>query len=400
MNQLTLQSTEPRPTSASEPAPARDNSIDWLRGLVMVVMVLDHARDFFFGLRPSPTDLATTTPVLFATRIVTHVCAPTFVFLAGTAAFLYGRKRSPRERSLFLLTRGLWLVLLEVMVIRLGWIPDLGYHFTLLQVIWAIGWSMLVLAALSRLPLIAVATFGAAMVLGHNLFDRVQASSWGDFAWLWHVLHQPGPVTIAPGHIVMVAYPLVPWIGVMALGFAFGAAFALPAAERRGLCLRLGVGLVLAFAVIRGLDGYGDPKPWGQMSSALWTAMSFVNVTKYPPSLAYLCMTLGPALIALSLAPARADGFWARPLVVFGRVPLFFYVAHLFLLRYSSAPLGFVRFGAKAFLPPPQGTGGSPELGLGMAYLAWLVTLLVLYPACVWYGRVKASRAHPLLAYL
>lgn len=366
----------------------------------MVVMVLDHARDFFHGMRGDPTDLATTTPVLFATRIVTHVCAPVFIFLAGTAAYLYGRARTPQQRSRFLLTRGAWLVVLELTVVRIAWIPDPGYHYTALQVIWALGWSMIALSLLSRLPMRLLLAISAAVVLGHDLLDGIDAASFGDFAWLWDVLHHPAPLTPAPGHTFFVAYPLVPWIFVMALGFAFGTTVELPRDRRRTLWLRMGAALVLAFLIVRGINVYGDPEPWRAQRSGLWTAMAFVNTEKYPPSLDYLLMTLGPALIALALAPARSDAWYARPLLVFGRVPLFFYIAHLFLLRYTGIPIAFVRLGTRALQAPPQGTAGSPELPLGYAYLAWAIALLLLYPVCRWYAGVKTRSRNPLLSYL
>jgi uncharacterized membrane protein len=399
---VSLEPLEAQTKASPGPRPAREReiAIDWVRGLVMVVMVLDHARDFFHGMRDAPTDLATTTPILFATRIVTHFCAPVFIFLAGTAAYLYGRGRTPAERSRFLFTRGLWLVVLELTVIRLGWIPDPGYHITPLQVIWAIGWSMIALAALSRLPIPVLAGISALVVIGHDGLDGVHAATFGDLAWLWNVLHQSSELTLVPGHVLWVAYPLVPWIFVMALGFAFGTTVALPRDQRRALWLRTGAALVLAFFIVRGINLYGDPEPWHAQRSWLWTAMAFVNTHKYPPSLDYLLMTLGPALIVLALAPARSDAWYARPLLVFGRVPLFFYVAHLYLLRYTSIPLAIVHLGKVAFRMPPNGSGGSPELPLGYTYLAWLTALLVLYPACRWYARIKAGGRHPLLSYL
>jgi uncharacterized membrane protein len=382
------------------PAREREIAIDWVRGLVMVLMALDHTRDFYHGMRGDPTDLATTTPLLFATRIVTHVCAPVFIFLAGTAAYLYGRSRTPAARSRFLFTRGLWLVVLELTVVRFGWIPDPGFHFTTLQVIWAIGCSMIALSAISRLPLPVVIGLSAIAVAGHDLLDGVHAARFGELAWLWNVLHEPTRLTPAPGHMVFVAYPLVPWMFVMALGYAFGTTVELPRGRRRTLWLRTGCALLLAFVIVRAIDRYGDPTPWQAQRSWLWTAMAFVNVEKYPPSLDYLLMTLGPALIALALAPERRTAFGARPLLVFGRVPLFFYVAHLYVLRYPSIVLGYLRFGTRALAPPPHGTGGSPEWPLGYVYLAWLAALIALYPMCRWFARIKAERRHPLLSYL
>ena len=376
----------------------RDEAIDWLRGLVMVVMVLDHARDFWMGFRVRPLDLATTTPALFATRWITHFCAPVFVLLAGVSAFLYGARHSVAERTRFLLSRGLFLVVLEVTLIRLLWIPDPFYHFTLLQVIWAIGWSMVVLAALSRAPRGFIIAFGALLVLGHNALDGVHASSFGALAPLWNVIHERGSVRLAPGHVALVSYPLVPWVGVMALGYAFGPVATRAASERRDFCLRLGLGLTLAFVLVRAVNVYGNPTPWSPQRAPWLTLFSFVNTEKYPPSLDYLLMTLGPALIVFALAPSLAKRL--PFLTVFGKVPLLFYVLHLFLLRYTSLPVAVARFGALAIMPPPKGTGASPEYPLFVTYLAWAVTLAALYPICRYYAALKATKRRWWMSYL
>ena len=241
----------PAPTALATPRPERAVAIDLLRGVVMVLMVLDHARDFFVGLRVRPTDLAATTVPLFFTRWVTHFCAPVFVFLAGTAAYLYGTRHGRAQVSRFLLGRGLLLIVLELTIVRLCWIPDLGYHFTLLQVIWALGWSMIALAGLSRLPWKVLLAVGAVIVGGHDLLDGIDARALGGLAPLWKLLHQPGWIEPVAGHRLMVTYTLVPWIGVMALGYGFGRLFERPIAERRPVILKLGVGMVIAFLVLR-----------------------------------------------------------------------------------------------------------------------------------------------------
>ncbi len=399
---MQLASSLPATTAATTSPPAqlasRDRALDGLRGLVMVLMVLDHARDFWLGYRARPLDLQTTTPLLFATRWITHFCAPVFVLTAGVAAYLYGRKHSRSERTRFLLTRGLFLVMLEVTLIRLLWIPDPLYRFTLLQVIWVLGWSMVALAGLSLPPRSVVAAVGAALVHGHNALDGVRAASFGELAPLWNLLHERAVLSIAPGHSVFVSYPLVPWIGVMALGYALGPLFELPVERRRSLSVKLGVSLTLAFIALRALNGYGDPSPWSSRGSGFWTLLSFLNCEKYPPSLDYLLMTLGPALLALGLI--RFESARLRFLVVFGQVPLLFYVLHLFVLRFASLPVAFARFGALAFAPPPRGTGASPELPLAVTYLAWIVTLLVLYPVCRWYAGQKATKRRAWMSYL
>jgi uncharacterized membrane protein len=383
-------------------------SIDLVRGVVMVLMLLDHARDFFAQVSVSPTDLARTTVPLFLTRWVTHFCAPAFVFLAGTAAFLHGLRHQGEGLWRFLLLRGLWLILLELTLLRFTWLPDLGYHFVILEVIWALGCSMVVLAALSLLPrpwgVPVIAAIGAVMVGGHNLLDRIAPGDLGALAPLGTILHRPGPIVLGPGHLVLVAYPLVPWIGVMALGYAFGALAARPARQRRRLMIGLGLAAVAGFVVLRAVNVYGDPRSWSsQPRGAVFTALSFVNCQKYPPSLLFLLMTLGPLVLSLGLLDGIAGLSQARalrPLVVFGRVPFFFYVTHLFLLRVVSAPMALARWGpARAFQLPPD-HAGSPEFPLWAAYLAWGAALLVLYPLCRWFAALKARRGDRWLSYL
>jgi uncharacterized membrane protein len=384
----------------------RSVAIDALRGLAMVVMVLDHARDFFFGaMRIRPTDLTETTPLLFFTRWVTHFCAPVFVFLAGTSAFLYGARHTKSELSRFLLSRGIFLVLLEITVIRMCWIPDPFYKFTLLQVIWAIGWSMVLLAAAVRLPVSAVVAIGAIVVLGHDAFDGVHAKALGAWGPLWSVLHERASFQPLPGRRVFLSYPMLPWFGLMSLGYGFGSVMRREAAERRTVTLRLGLGATLAFVALRAVNVYGDPSPWAPQRSGLFTLMSFLNCEKYPPSLLYSLMTLGPALCLLAwldserVAASAAARRAIAPLAVLGGVPLFFYVAHLVLLRYSSAPIAFVRFGPSAFQPPP-GHAGSPELPLGVVYVVWVVAVLALYPLAKRFRAKKEARPESWLRYL
>ncbi len=380
--------------------PARTSSIDLLRGGVMVLMALDHARDFFFGFRPDPTDLATTSVVLFFTRWVTHFCAPVFVFLAGTSAFFYGRRHGASQTARFLLTRGAWLILLELTVVHFGWLPDPAYHLIVLQVIWAIGAAMIVLAGLSRLPLAIATAVGAVLVAGHNLLDFVDRRDLGWFRVPWKLLHEQTALNPAPDHQVFIVYPLLPWFGVIALGYAFGSLYEKPPDVRRRFTLRLGIVATLAFVVLRAINVYGDPAPWqAQPRGVVFTALSFLNCTKYPPSLLYVLMTVGPALLCL-LALERVEGSRvARPIEVFGRVPLLFYVAHVYLLRYTSAPIAFARFGADAFEPPP-GRAGSAGLPLFGAYAAWIIALFILFPLCRWFAAQKARRREWWLSYL
>src|SRR5215471_7361808 len=308
----------------------RLESVDLLRGLAIVIMALDHVRDFFSHdlLYFSPTDLTKTSAALFLTRWITHFCAPVFCFLAGTGAFLsFGRGKTKGELAKFLVTRGLWLVFLELTFVRFAWTFSLGFSENA-GVIWALGWSMVALAALIYLPVWAIAAFGIVMIGTHNLFDSVPPEAFGPLGWLWNVLHAGGPINLSPTYTFYIQYPLVPWIGVMDAGYAYGAVVKLDRGQRRRRTLWLGINLCAAFVVIRATNIYGDPFPWSRQQSLLFTVFSFVNCEKYPPSLLYLLMTLGPAFIVLALLDRNLGNFW-RPFIVFGRVPLFFYIVHI-----------------------------------------------------------------------
>lgn len=368
--------------------------MDLVRGLVMVVMVLDHTRDFYFGMRVDPTDLSETWPFLFFTRWITHFCAPGFVMLAGASAYLYGRKRTAAERRRFLLTRGLWLVVLELTLVHFGWDPEPEYSFVLLQVIWAIGWSMVLLAPISSLSPRMLVVIGAAIVIGHDLLDSVHLGSSGIERFLWSVVHEQRAFSPQEGVRVIVAYPLVPWVGVMALGFGLGELYAGEAKPRLRTLVGIGLVAIAAFVMIRALDGYGDPAPWVAQSGATYTVMSFLNCTKYPPSLDYLLMTLGPLLLLLAaLERFSLPTVIARVLETFGRVPLFFYVAHLYLLSLSAATFAFVRWGSEqAFAPPPEGHRGCPEWSLGPTYIVWVSAIAILYLPCRWFAALKERR--------
>jgi uncharacterized membrane protein len=311
---LTAPSAAP-PVAASAPSRARLQSIDLVRGAVMVVMVLDHTRDFVHNVAFAfdPTDLTRTTTLLFLTRWITHFCAPAFVFLAGVAAYLQrARGATTAELSRFLFTRGLWLVVLEFTAVRVGTWFNFDYAFVgVMQVIWAIGVSMIVLAGLVHLPFAAIAVFGVGIIALHNLLDGIHVQGWqgpgtpvpSAAARLWMILHQGNeffPLFTWPGPVVMLIYPLVPWIGVMAAGYTFGRIYDLDSGRRRRLFVRSGLGLLAAFVVIRASNVYGDPAPWSVQPSAVFTMLSFVNTTKYPPSLLFLLMTLGPMMLALA----------------------------------------------------------------------------------------------------
>ena len=365
--------------SVSRGGVGRIASIDVLRGLVMALMALDHTRDFFGAGSFNPRDVAE--PALFLTRWVTHLCAPTFIFLAGLSAFLYGSGRSVAETSRFLLVRGLCLILIDFTLIKLGWRFDLDLYRMTAGVIWVIGASMVALAALVWLPRWAIAAVALAMITGHNLFDGVRAEQLGQGAALWHVLHQPGFVHLGDQVSVFVLYPLVPWIGVMAAGYALGPVMRREPDARQRLLLKLGAAVTLGFVLLRATNLYGDPAPWTAQSTWLATVLSFLNCEKYPPSLLYLMMTLGPALMLLA-AFEHARGWLAPALATFGRVPFFFYVVHIYVIHALAVAAGVVITGALA---------SNPEIGLSLAgiYLIWLAVLVLLYPICRWFAGLK-----------
>jgi len=376
-------------------------SIDRMRGLVILLMALDHVRDFFNvdAFLFDPTDLARTTPALFLTRFVTHFCAPTFVFLAGVSAYLHGaRLGSPARLAWFLLTRGAGLVLLDCLVISPVWRLEWGTAY--LATLWAIGIAMMALSALVCLPSRLVLVTGALIIIGHNLLDPLHRSALGDFAPLWTILHEPG--ALASGIHVRVVYPVLPWIGIMAFGYGLGALFLEPAARRDRRLVLIGGAAILAFLVLRGTNFYGDPRPWIPQGDAVMTALAVLDVTKYPPSLLYALVTLGPVLVLLP-ALDRMRGIGGEVLATFGRVPLFFYVLHLYVARAAATALwlslgfGFDQMrGFENPADPPEGLG----LGLAATYGTFVLVVAALYPACRWYAGVKRRRRDWWLSYL
>ncbi len=384
-------------------------SVDLLRGLVMVVMALDHTRDFVHAeaMAFRPEDLAQTTPAIFFTRWITHFCAPVFMFSAGLGAW-FGLERGGTTAGLsrFLATRGLWLVVLEVTAVRFGFFFGLADNLWILLVFWALGLSMIVLAGLIHLPFKAVLGISLGLIVLHHLFDGVQAASFGASAWLWRIVHEPGLLMAGPPTVV-VGYPLVPWVGVMAAGFCFGRVYRLPADARLKLLIRLGLALTAAFVAIRFVNLYGDPVAWTGQRTAVYTLLSFLNTAKYPPSLLFLLMTLGPAIVLLGwLDSARPEE--RNPFLVFGRVPLFYFVVHLPLIHLLAVGLTWLRYGAASFLwtpPPTLGTARDvfpADYGwsLGVTYLVWIAVVAILYPACLWFARLKARHPAWWLRYL
>ena len=373
---------------------ARNDAIDCVRGAVMILMALDHTR-MFVG---TPVDLKVAPLALYLTRWVTHFCAPVFVLLAGTSAYLQGQRLgSTAALSAHLLKRGLWLVLLEVTVVRAAWMLSFGPGVLVLQVIWAIGVSMVVLAALVWLPRAAIATFAVVLILGHNVLDVVHADAFGGLRWLWILLHEEGRLEPFPGAMWLVVYPLVPWIAVMAAGYAIGPWATLPQAERRARFSRAGIALTAGFVVLRATNLYGDPHAWSIEGGPVRTVLSFLDCEKYPPSFLYLLMTLGPAACALAWLD-RPLGRWGTRIAVYGRVPLFYYVLHIFLIHALAIALAWPALGAAALVHSFMGAGLA--LPLPAVWGVWIAVVIALYPACRWFGDVKRRSQAAWMSYL
>jgi uncharacterized membrane protein len=378
---------------------ARLASVDILRGLVMVIMALDHTRDYLTNVPFPPELIPNTNAALFFTRFITHFCAPVFSFLAGTGAFLAtSRGKSVQQVSWFFFTRGLWLLFLEFTVVGFAWtfVP-----WTAGSVIWILGWSMVLMAGIVRLPLRWIAVFGVGMIATHNLLDRIGPASFGKLAWVWTLLHAPGQIKVTAHFTFIVLYVLIPWVGVMATGFAFGALLLRP--DRRKWILTLGISMTALFLILRGFNLYGNSTsgipfsvgPWHVQPTLSLTVISFLNVEKYPPALDYLLVTLGPALILLGLLDkAKAECGLGRILLVYGRVPMFYYILHLYLIHILAIlvafafhqPAAWLWHGAIFLLRTPAGYGH----GLPLIYAMWIVAVAILYLPCRWFMGYKA----------
>ena len=384
---------------------SRVDSVDIVRGVIMILMALDHTRDYFGDLAASPTNLQTTTTALFFTRWITHFCAPVFALLTGTGAYLALARRGRGGLSRFLLTRGLWLVFLELTVMRFLWQFNLDYRLTLLTVLWSLGWSMVVLSGLVWLPTWVTTAIGVVMIATHNLLDGVQAASLGALAPIVAALHSPG--MLIPGdHAVFSTYPLIPWIGVTAAGYGLGQVFTWPAERRRTFLVKLGAGCIAAFVALRTINGYGDPVKWSEQGSALFTVLSFFNTTKYPPSLLFLLMTLGPALLFLRAVDGWTPG-WLRPAMIIGKVPLFYFLMHVLLLHLLAVVASYAQYGSAHWMfesptldkfPITQPPGW--PVPLHVVYLVWIGVVVALYPMCRWFASLKARRSDAWLSYL
>jgi uncharacterized membrane protein len=380
----------------------RIEAVDVLRGAVMILMALDHTRDFFGVPGVSPTDLTRTTVVLFFTRWVTHFCAPVFCLLTGTSAYLALRSKSKRQLSQYLFTRGLWLIFLDLVVFRcLGLQFNFDSHVIILNVLWALGWAMIVLSLLVHLPVAAIATFGLVLIVGHNALDSVRTSY-----PLWSILHAPNFILQTPRHAIFVAYPLIPWIGVTAVGYSLGVIYDWARPRRRMFMLWSGLGLTAAFVVLRAVNVYGDPAPWTTQGSTVFTALSFLNTTKYPPSLLFLLMTIGPALIFLAAVDARAPPL-LRPALVFGKVPLFYFLLHVPLIHLIAVVVCYARYGQVHWMFETPSVNQFPVafppgwgFSLSIVYLVWVCVVVSLYPLCHWFAGIKRRRSDPWLSYV
>lgn len=404
--------TARKPSIVSVHAP-RLVSVDVLRGVVMVLMALDHTRDFLTSVPTAPEDLAHTSGALFFARFITHFCAPVFAFLAGTGAFLATRRgKSIQQLSRFFLTRGLWLLLLEFTIVDFAWGFVPWAHG---GVIWILGWSMIAMALIVRLPVRWIGVLGLGMIATHNLLDRINPASFGSFSWLWIMLHSPGRIPITPTFSFSVRYVLIPWVGVMAAGFAFGTLLHRP--DRRQWILRIGISATLLFFVLRAINLYGNgvaglpfgyPRsagPWTVQPTLTMTVVSFFNTLKYPPSLDYLLMTLGPSLILLGvLDGAKAERGLNRVMLVFGRVPLFYYILHIYLIHLIAIVVALIfhqpvwRGTVIAdFAQRPSGYGH----GLPFVYAMWVLVVAILYIPCRWFmGFRSRHRDWTWLSYL
>ena len=372
--------------------------IDLLRGSIMILMALDHMRDFFDSdaLIYSPTDLTKTYPFLFLTRLITHFCAPGFVFLAGISAYLWGRDQTRRDQFLYLFTRGIWLILFDAIIISPVWTLEFGRYS--LGALWAIGSSMIALSLLVFIDRRIILTIGLIIIFGHDLFDHVKAADLGLYANIWHILHEQGVLPF--GLNGKVYYPILPWIGIMAFGYGIGAYFYPSHGENRKFIGLLGLLCCVAFIVLRAINGYGDPNPWQEQPSTIMSVLSFLNVSKYPPSLLYCLFTLGPLMILLS-ATSSLRGSIAQKIIVFGRVPFLFYFLHLYVGILGAILLAFLQGydftnfqQEQIFRAPPKG------LGLEGSYLVWMCEVILLYPLCKWFADLKSRNKSPWLRYL
>jgi len=379
----------------------RIESIDILRGLVMIIMALDHVRDYTNHgyLYLDPTNMDTTTPILFFTRWITHFCAPVFVFLAGTSAFLYGSKQASKNNlAKFLFTRGLWLIFIELTVVNFAWTFDIGLGLHIFQVIWAIGVCMIFMAALIYLHKKVLLALGLLILFGHNLLDGITMQGNDPLSLLWYFTHQQGFAQFNNGEsLMLIPYPILPWLSIMILGYCFGHFYqkGFDAKTRKKWLLYFGIGAIALFISIRFINIYGNLTPWSEQKDGIYTLMSFINTTKYPPSLLYTLMTLGPAMLFLYVIESVKNWF-TNILVVIGRVPFFYYILHLYIIHLIGF-IGLELLGENwkelIFTPQRFTSGFLVDKGydLWVTYAIWIVVVVVLYPLCKLYMTYKAN---------
>jgi uncharacterized membrane protein len=385
----------------------RIQSIDILRGVIMLIMALDHTRDFFHNTRIDPTDMANTTPILFFTRWITHFCAPNFVFLSGISAFLAGTRRTKSELSTFLIKRGLWLVFVEMTILTFAFSLNPAFPFVIWQVLWVIGMSMIILGLLVRAPLWVTGVIGALIFFGHDVFDYLQLPKTGFEGNLLAVLFvaKATALPLGHGHFIFDLYALFPWTGVMLLGYVFGTIYtkAFDAQRRKRILLYAGFSALAFFVVFRYFNIYGDPAPWAMQRNGVISFLSFLNVSKYPPSLLYLCLTIGVGLVVLALVEnvkTKLTGIF----IIYGNVPFFYYILHFFLIR----GINIILFFASGYSTSQIVTPGAPFLfspkGFGYnlwgVYLIWFIVIALLYLPCRWFSRYKKTHNQWWLIYL
>jgi uncharacterized membrane protein len=399
--------------NASRATRTRVTTIDTLRGFVMVLMALDHTREFFSGFAGNPLDPQQTTLMLFVTRWVTHLCAPVFVLLAGTSIFLQQQRKTTHELTRLLLTRGLWLIAVELTLVHVVFSFHWQWNVQLLEVIWVIGASMMIMAAFIHLPVRSILVIGGLLILGHNALDSMAAASFGPLNWLWSLLHVPGSITGPPikPPIVIVAYPLMPWVGVMAVGYVFGGVVLKPVNQRIRFEFRAGAFMLVAFVLLRWSNLYGDSVRWTAQASWWRTLLSFLNVQKYPPSLLFLLATLGiAAFVMAGIECAEKRAVFNQTLSVlrvYGRVPFFYFLLHIALIHLLALITSAVTGGDWRWwlAEIPNGgvlTGRPPGYGYSLGFIVciWIFVVAFSYPACKWYAGVKMRSRNPLLSYL
>ncbi|HEY2722066.1 MAG TPA: heparan-alpha-glucosaminide N-acetyltransferase domain-containing protein [Chitinophagaceae bacterium] len=392
--------------SANSTSKERITSVDLVRGIVMIIMALDHCRDLLGNdSTANPTNLQTTTIGLFFTRWITHLCAPTFVFLSGTSAFLAMKNRiNIAGARNFLLTRGIWLVIVNFTINNFAIFFDIHFGVLFSQVIAAIGFGFICLGLLLKLPVKIIALLGLIIIFGHDLFLGVSFPK-GSFAeMVWTLFMNAGLFQLSPNTSLLMSYPIIPWLGIMLVGFGFGALFNLPIEKRKNLFLKIGLSVIGLFIIIRFINFYGDPSPWSIQKTGIFTILSFINTTKYPPSLLFSLMTLGISITLIAIFENRQNKI-IKLVSVYGKVPLFYWLLHWFIIHFVAMAIfmcqGYhwkdLQFGGFAMGHPKNGGG----LGLPGLYIAWLSVVIFLYPISRWYGNYKwAHKENKWLSYL